>query len=175
MDRGYCDDSEAMYSDYFDHSSSLALDPADAQTAQRDAQTHSPVTPVRRPNHQLLRPSNSYSSSFYPSPVQTYMHRAVAAPSNERMLSSLLESQNKVVKMVEDVSKRLGALENVVAGLNTKASDITSTTPCSSSPYERKRLPSQLSVSCTCTFGCVLCMYNFLFLLENYCKNTRCT
>ena len=161
MDSGYCGDSEALYSDYFDHSSSLALDPADARTAQHDAQTHSPVTPVRRRNHQLLRPSNGYSPSFYPPPIQTYMHRAVAAPSNERLLSSLLESQNKVVKMVEDVLKRLGALENVVAGLNTKASDSASTTSCSSSPDERKRLPSQLSVSCTCTFGCVLCMYIF--------------
>ena len=158
MDSGYCDNSEALYSDYFDHSSSLALDPADARTAQHDAQTHSPVTPVRRRNHQLLRPSNGYSPSFYPPPIQTYMHRAVAAPSNGRMLSSLLESQNKVVKMVEDVSKRLGALENVVAGLNTKASNGASTTSCSSSPDERKRLPSQF---CTCTLGCVLCMYNF--------------
>ena len=61
------------------------------------------------------------------------------------MLSSLVESQSKVVKMVEDVSKRLGQLENVVAVLSSKGTD--SVASSSSSPDEKKRLPPQLSVS----------------------------
>ena len=174
MDSGYGDDSETLYTDYFNPSSSLALEPADTQTAERDAQSRSPVTPVCRPNHQLLRLSNSYSSSFYPPPFQPYMHRGIAAPSNEKMLSSLLESQNKVVKMVENVSKRLDALENVVAGLNTKASDSVSTTSCSSSPDEKKRFPTQLSVSCTS--GCIImCAQILIYFSENCCKDTRHT
>ena len=72
------------------------------------------------------------------------MHRDEAAPSTEQMFSSLLESQNK---LVENVSKRLGDLENVVAGLNTKASDSIGVASSSSSPDEKKRLPPQLSVS----------------------------
>ena len=101
------------------------------------------------------------------------MHRGIAAPSNEQMLSSLLESQNKVV-----LSKRLGALENVVAGLNTKANDSVSTTSCSSSPDEKKRLPPQLSVSCTsgCIIMCVH-IFNLFFrkLLQRYTMHLMMT
>ena len=63
------------------------------------------------------------------------------------MLSSLLESQNKVLRMVENVSKRLGTLENVVADLSTKASESFTSTSSGCSPEEKKRLPPQLSVS----------------------------
>ena len=49
--------------------------------------------------------------------------------------------------MVEDVSKRLGLLENVVAGLSSKGTDSVGPASSSSSPDEKKRLPPQLSVS----------------------------
>lgn len=74
------------------------------------------------------------------------MHHSAGAFSTEQMLSTLQESQDKVVKMMENVSKRLGNLENV-GDLSTKASDSVRTAPSSSSPEEKKLLPPQLSLS----------------------------
>lgn len=138
MDRSFCDDSDTLYTDYFE--SSPPLDLTETRSNQRDTQRRTLVRPP------LQQPSTTYHPTFYPPPYPPYIPRGSATPSTEEMLSSLLESQNKVVKMVENVSKRLGDLENVVSVLTTKASDSVGTAS-SSSPEEKKRIPPQLSVS----------------------------
>lgn len=142
MDRGYRDGPSTSYQDYFECSPPVPLEPGETPSALRDDRESHSTTPVRH-----LRPNSSYNSTFYPPHFQPYMHQSAGALSTEQMLSTLLESQNKVVKMVENVSKRLGNLENVVADLSTKASDSIGTASSSSSPEEKKRLPPQLSVS----------------------------
>ena len=63
------------------------------------------------------------------------------------MLATLLNSQNRVVKMVESVSKRMTNLESTVTGLTSKLTENNSLPSSSSDRDERRRLPQQLSVS----------------------------
>ena len=70
--------------------------------------------------------------------------------------------------MVENVSKRLGDLENIVACLSTK---VNNSIP-SSSPEEKKRIPPQLSVSLfMCCSANTQYVVNVLYT-ENCCKDT---
>ena len=125
--------------------------PVDAADVQRDrAPVHPPVNGPSRFGHHLLRSSSTYNSSLFPqsggfasAPFPPY---GTVGSSAEHMLSSLVEAQSKVFKMVEDVSKRLGDLENVVSSLADKANESVGPSS-SSSPEEKKRLPPQLSVS----------------------------
>ena len=72
--------------------------------------------------------------------------------------------------MVENVSKRLDDLENIVACLSTKVNNSVGTP--SSSPEEKKRIPPQLSVSLfTCCSANTQYVVNVLYT-ENCCKDT---
>ena len=96
--------------------------------------------------------------SYYPAPApfpQPYLHLG-PVQSTERMLSSLLESQNKTFTMFETVSKRLNRLERFVKTLCPKTGESTSGT--SSSPDEKKMLPTLLSV----------CISSFILYIGQY-------
>ena len=92
------------------------------------------------PNQQLSKGLCSYYPALAPFP-QPYLHHG-PVQSTERMLSSLLESQNKTFTMFEAVSKQLNHLENFVKTLCPKTDESTSGTFFS--PDEKKRLPTLL-------------------------------
>lgn len=130
------------------------------------------------------RPSTSYnwSNSFYPHtfpPVPYTQHNSNPVSPTEQMLSSLVESQSKVVKIVVDVSKWLGHLENIV---KSKGTDSVSPASLWSSPDENIWLPPQLSVSWvytlsmhkliphsyTCAFS--TCMYMYIYVQKTVAR-----
>ena len=125
--------------------------PVDAADVHRErTPVHSSATGPNYFRHHPLRSSSTYNASFFqpsggfaPAPFPPYNGAVGSSAGAEHMLSSLVEAQSKVFKMVENVSKRLGDLENVVSSLADKASESVG----SSSPEEKKRLPPQLSVS----------------------------
>ena len=126
-------------------SSSSFLEEA-TETGGDTGASHPMLTPPTSQNHHQRL---SYSSPHYPPHTlfpQSYMHHTTAPQSTEGMLSTLQESQNRVFNLVESVSKRLGRLENVVADLCTKTNE-SGGVISSSSPEEKNRLPSSLSVS----------------------------
>ena len=126
----------------------------DAPEARRDGNGHgqSPANDgPRRYGHSPLQSGSCYNSSFYPpaagfAPAPFSPYNGGVRSSTEHMLSSLVEAQSKVFKMVEDVSKRLGSLENVVSNLTDKANESIGPSSSSSPDQEKKRLPPQLSV-----------------------------
>ena len=59
------------------------------------------------------------------------------------VLTSLLASQNKTLKVLEKFSKRITKLEETVSGMASKSPDASTET----SPEQQKRLPPKLSVS----------------------------
>ena len=142
MERLYGENSENW--GCLDSSSSFLQEAT--ETGVDTGASHPMLTPPTSQNrHQRL----SYSSPHYPPHTlfpQSYMHHTTAPQSTEGMLSTLQESQNRVFNLVETVSKRLGRLENVVADLCTKTNE-NGGVISSSSPEEKKRLPSSLSVS----------------------------
>ena len=103
--------------------------PMDAADVHRErTPVHSSASGPNCFRHHPLRLSSTYNASFFqqsggfaPAPFPPY-NGAVGA-SAEHMLSSLVEAQSKVFKIVENVSKRLGDLENVVSGLADKGTE----------------------------------------------------
>ena len=59
-------------------------------------------------------------------------------------LASILDSQKQLMSMFKDMGQRLSTLETTVAGLQSQADSGPSS--CTS-PEEKKRVPSQLTVS----------------------------
>lgn len=122
-----------------------------AADAQDRPPVCSPVNGSRRSMHHLLRSSSTFNSSFFqqpggytPAPFPSY--NGSVGPSADHMLSSLFENQGKMIKMDQDISKRLGDLENIVCDLADKASD--SVGPSSCSPEGKKRFPPQFISMC---------------------------
>ena len=94
-------------------------------------------------SRQPLQPLTGYISSTPHTPsFHTYRNHGPGGPSTDQMLATLLDSQNKVVKMVESVSKRMTDLESIVTGLTYKLTENNSLPSSSSSPDERRRLPT---------------------------------
>ena len=59
-------------------------------------------------------------------------------------LTTILESQKQLMSMFKDMGQRLSTLESSVAALQSQADSGPSS---SSSPEEKRRVPSQLTVS----------------------------
>ena len=59
-------------------------------------------------------------------------------------LTTILKSQKQLMSMFKDMGQRLSTLESSVAALQSQADSCPSS---SSSPEEKKRVPSQLTVS----------------------------
>ena len=72
------------------------------------------------------------------------MHEQPHRGQTSNQLASLVESQKQLMVMFKDVAQRIGTLENTVASLKSQADSGPSS---SSSPEEKKRIPSQLTVS----------------------------
>lgn len=94
-----------------------------------------------------------YNHLHYSSPSHDYnmfgsVHPAVSRsenPSTNQRVLSLVDSQKKMMSMVESFSQRMDHLEKVVTSMNPKSGGNVS--PSSSSLEDTKRLPPQLSVS----------------------------
>ena len=107
MDNGtYPEETDSVYGDYYDSFHPLHMDAADLQSGQCNPQrlssltpVWSSLTPVRR---WPLQPLTGYISSTPHTPsFHTYRNHGPGGPSTDQMLATLLDSQNKVVKMVE--------------------------------------------------------------------------
>ena len=96
------------------------------------------ATPVRPRLPQVRYPPYYPSNYIFPDHVQP-----ARCTSTEKLLSSVVESQKKVMALVEGVSCRITELEKVVTNMNAKSAESVST----SSTEGKKRLPPQLSVS----------------------------
>jgi len=100
------------------------------------------LTPAHYHPHEPLRPRHSP----YPLPSHEWshgMHPAPPRPYSDRMIQSLLQSQKQMMGMFEKVSERIGNLEKAVTSIKSGMSS----SPASSSPEDKKRIPPQLSVS----------------------------
>ena len=71
------------------------------------------------------------------------MHEQLPRSHTNGQLASLVESQKQLMVMFKDVAQRIGTLESTVASLKSQADSGPSS---SSSPEEKKRIPSQLTV-----------------------------
>lgn len=108
-------------------------------------------TPVHSP---LQQPSITYHPDILPATIPTIYTTWFTMPSTEEMH---LESQNKVVKMVENVSKQLGDLEKVVSVLTPEASD---------SVGQHCQVDMKNSFSTICN---IVCMLQCAYKLEMLC------
>lgn len=80
-----------------------------------------------------IPPTYDWSCGSYPSPLEP-----------QSAISTLLESQQKMMKVVDNMSQRLCDVEKVIATLTSSES---ANTASSSSAEDKTRIPSQLSVS----------------------------
>ena len=81
---------------------------------------------------------NSHSDSYW-SNIQEHHGNP---NSNQLQLALLFESQKQLMMMFQDASQRISTLENAVANIKSNAGSPSS----SSSPEQKKRIPSQLTV-----------------------------
>lgn len=84
-------------------------------------------------------------------------------------LTTLIESQKELMSMFKDMGERLSSLESTVSALQ---SQVDSGPSSYSSPEEKKRVPSQLTVSYDVHPLCV--RVKFCHYTENNINGTRC-
>ena len=129
-----------------DHNlSDLDMDPYLSHDGHTPVRSH-PVQPIDDSRNTTPVRPRLPQTRYPPYFAQNYMfpdHVAPARASTEKLLGSVVESQKKMMALVEGVSSRIAELEKVVTDMNAKSADSVSTT----STEEKKRIPSQLSVS----------------------------
>ena len=139
----YASDEEGLTADY--HHDSPELNSVVSNTAGTHTAS-SEITPARRQHLNRRTFRDGGDSAYHPAYHQwSYRPRipAMGASHNPTLLS-LMDSQKQILAMVENVTQRLGTLEKAVTTITETANPIAS----SSSPAEeKKRIPSQLSVS----------------------------
>lgn len=124
---------------------------SDSQIGSGKRITDLPGTPVRRPTRyqplaKRCRPMCEPNYSPYPlvpsREVQHTSQSGLGWYEHDGQIRFLIESQTKMMKMIEKMSERIAVVEKAVLGINASPS---STGSCAS-PEEKKRIPNQLSV-----------------------------
>lgn len=107
-----------------------------------------PVTPLSRP---IGYPPNKRRRPLYESNgFNSYTPHPYHEPPSESwyeydgQIRYLIESQKKMMGMFEKVSERIGGIEEAVKSVQARS---PSSSGISTSPEEKKRIPSQISVS----------------------------
>ena len=129
--------------------SNSSLYSMDEQTTVRT----SPMTPTGRPAAYPLqkrgRPFNEFNrySPYLPPQSQGGSCSSSAwYEHTDSQIQALIESQKKMMNMFEKVSERIGDMEKAVSTIQAASPQAASSSSSETSPEQKKRLPTQLSV-----------------------------